>query len=106
MLEICRILPYLRSWGKINKPVLLKRGFTATIDEWLGTAEYILLGGNRNVILCKRGIRTFETHTRFTTSAYLLTKGMYLGSITSVTIGRPVSSLANLSIFNPSSPNP
>lgn len=58
----------LKELGRVNKPVLLKRGFTATIDEWLGAAEYILLGGNRNVILCERGIRTFETHTRFTLS--------------------------------------
>lgn len=58
----------LKELGKISKPVLLKRGFTATIEEWSGAAEYIALGGNRRIILCERGIRTFETHTRFTLS--------------------------------------
>ena len=52
--------------GKCNKPVLLKRGMNATIEEWLNCAEYILSGGNKNVILCERGIRTFETFTRNT----------------------------------------
>ncbi|MFH1230648.1 MAG: 3-deoxy-7-phosphoheptulonate synthase [Planctomycetota bacterium] len=52
--------------GKLNKPVLLKRGMMASIDEFLAAAEYILSKGNRNVILCERGIRTFETATRST----------------------------------------
>lgn len=52
--------------GKVNKPVLLKRGMHATIEEWLNCAEYILNAGNSNVILCERGIRTFETYTRNT----------------------------------------
>jgi len=52
--------------GKIGKPVLLKRGMSATIQEWLLAAEYILSQGNRQVILCERGIRTFETYTRNT----------------------------------------
>lgn len=52
--------------GKVNKPVLLKRGMHATIEEWLNCAEYILNAGNPNVILCERGIRTFETYTRNT----------------------------------------
>lgn len=56
----------LRELGRIDKPVLLKRGIAATIEEWLQAAEYILLGGNQNVILCERGIRTFETYTRNT----------------------------------------
>jgi 3-deoxy-7-phosphoheptulonate synthase len=56
----------LRAAGRLGKPVLLKRGVAATIDELLLAAEYILTGGNRNVILCERGIRTFATHTRFT----------------------------------------
>ncbi len=56
----------LRQLGKINKPVLLKRGLSATIEEWLMSAEYIMAGGNPNVILCERGIRTFETYTRNT----------------------------------------
>jgi len=52
--------------GRVNKPVLLKRGMSATIEEWLLAAEYILSQGNRNVILCERGIRTFERVTRNT----------------------------------------
>ena len=56
----------LSELGKQHKPVMLKRGFTATIEEWLNAAEYIYKGGNHNVILCERGIRTFETATRNT----------------------------------------
>jgi 3-deoxy-7-phosphoheptulonate synthase len=52
--------------GDSQKPVLFKRGMAATIDEWLGASEYITMNGNPNVILCERGIRTFETSTRFT----------------------------------------
>ena len=52
--------------GKIGKPVLLKRGMNSTIEEWLNCAEYILEKGNENVILCERGIRTYETYTRNT----------------------------------------
>lgn len=52
--------------GRSNKPVLLKRGMNATIEEWLNCAEYILNGGNKNVMLCERGIRTYETFTRNT----------------------------------------
>ncbi len=56
----------LRELGKIRKPVLLKRGLSATIEEWLMAAEYILSGGNYDVILCERGIRSFEPYTRNT----------------------------------------
>ncbi len=56
----------LRKIGTTQKPVLLKRGFSATYDELLNAAEYILAGGNPNVMLCERGIRTFETYTRNT----------------------------------------
>jgi len=56
----------LRELGHARKPVLLKRGLSATIEEWLMSAEYILSGGNNDVILCERGIRTFETATRNT----------------------------------------
>jgi 3-deoxy-7-phosphoheptulonate synthase len=56
----------LKDLGKASKPVMLKRGIAATIDEWLMSAEYILSGGNQKVILCERGIRTFETATRNT----------------------------------------
>lgn len=56
----------LREVGMSRKPVLLKRGLSATISEWLQAADYIISGGNRNVVLCERGIRTFETETRNT----------------------------------------
>ncbi|MEX1031697.1 MAG: 3-deoxy-7-phosphoheptulonate synthase [Paenibacillaceae bacterium] len=56
----------LRKLGEIDTPVLLKRGFSATYDEFLNAAEYMLAGGNPNVMLCERGIRTFETYTRNT----------------------------------------
>ena len=56
----------LRELGHAKKPVLLKRGVAATIEEWLLSAEYILAGGNMNVMLCERGIRTFESYTRNT----------------------------------------
>ncbi len=58
--------PLLRAVSTIDKPVLLKRGFAATIEEWLQSAEYILAGGNDRVILCERGIRSFDQATRFT----------------------------------------
>ncbi len=56
----------LRELGKARRPVILKRGLSATIEEWLVTADYLLAEGNDQVILCERGIRTFETDTRFT----------------------------------------
>lgn len=56
----------LKALGKVVKPVMLKRGLSATISEWLNAAEYIMAGGNENVILCERGIRTYETFTRNT----------------------------------------
>lgn len=56
----------LKAVGKLHKPVLLKRGLCATIEEWLMSAEYIMSEGNHDVILCERGIRTFETYTRNT----------------------------------------
>ncbi len=68
----------LKKLGKTNKPILLKRGLSSTIEEWIMSAEYILAGGNPNVILCERGIRTFETYTRNTLdlSAVLAAKRM------------------------------
>jgi 3-deoxy-7-phosphoheptulonate synthase len=54
----------LQEAGRLDKPVMLKRGMSATIDEWLAAAEYILEQGNKNVILCERGIRSFDTHAR------------------------------------------
>lgn len=56
----------LKEVGRAGKPVLLKRGLAATIDEWLNAAEYIIHAGNPNVVLCERGIRTYETYTRNT----------------------------------------
>ncbi|WP_295164301.1 3-deoxy-7-phosphoheptulonate synthase [Selenomonas sp. F0473] len=56
----------LKAIGKSQKPVLFKRGLSATISEWLNAAEYIASGGNENIIFCERGIRTFETYTRNT----------------------------------------
>jgi 3-deoxy-7-phosphoheptulonate synthase len=56
----------LKELGRVKKPVMLKRGMSATIEEWLMAAEYIISGGNEKVILCERGIRTFETYTRNT----------------------------------------
>ena len=56
----------LQEAGRVGHPVLLKRGMSSTIEEWLLAAEYLLSQGNRNVMLCERGIRTFETSTRFT----------------------------------------
>ena len=56
----------LEAVGHIEQPVLLKRGLSATLEEWLLAAEYVMSGGNRDVILCERGIRTYGDHTRFT----------------------------------------
>lgn len=58
--------PLLKALARTQKPVLLKRGMSATIEEWLMSAEYLLAGGNQNVILCERGIRTFDDNVRFT----------------------------------------
>lgn len=58
--------PLLKRVAQCRKPVLLKRGMSATLEEWLMAAEYILAGGNRGVVLCERGIRTFADHTRNT----------------------------------------
>ncbi len=57
---------FIRALGKVKKPVFLKRGISATIQEWLMSAEYIASGGNTDIIMCERGIRTFETYTRNT----------------------------------------
>ena len=68
----------LKELGKVKTPVLLKRGMAATIDELLMAAEYVMSGGNKNVMLCERGIRTFETRTRntFDLSAIPVIKGL------------------------------
>ena len=56
----------LKQLGQVDRPILLKRGLNATYEEWIMSAEYIMAAGNENVILCERGIRTFETFTRNT----------------------------------------
>ena len=56
----------LKAVGRVNKPILLKRGMSATIEDWIMSAEYIMASGNPNVIMCERGIRTFEKYTRNT----------------------------------------
>lgn len=56
----------LKQLGQLDRPILLKRGLNATYEEWVMSAEYIMASGNENVILCERGIRTFETYTRNT----------------------------------------
>ena len=63
---ICRTSPCCAGWPPINKPILLKRGPSATVKEWLLAAEYLLSGGNQQVVLCERGIKTFETEMRNT----------------------------------------
>ena len=70
----------LRELGQVRKPVLLKRGIAATIEELLLSSEYIMSGGNYNVILCERGIRTYETSTRNTMdiSAIPVLKKLYI----------------------------
>jgi 3-deoxy-7-phosphoheptulonate synthase len=59
-------VPLLKALGRSGLPVLLKRGFGCTVDEWIHAAEYVLAEGNESLVLCERGIRTFETATRFT----------------------------------------
>ncbi|KPU43993.1 phospho-2-dehydro-3-deoxyheptonate aldolase [Oxobacter pfennigii] len=70
--------PLLKEVGRLNKPVILKRGLSASIEEWMNAAEYIASNGNLNIILCERGIRTFETYTRNTLdlSAVPIIKGI------------------------------
>ena len=71
----------LRAVGKSQKPVLLKRGLSATIDEWLNAAEYIAAEGNPNIVLCERGIRTFETYTRNTLDLSAVVAAKMLSSL-------------------------
>lgn len=72
-IDICQIgsrnmqnYSLLKEAGRIGKPILLKRGMSATLDEWMKASEYIKMEGNENIILCERGIRTFENYTRNT----------------------------------------
>ncbi|MEX2105182.1 MAG: 3-deoxy-7-phosphoheptulonate synthase [Bacilli bacterium] len=71
----------LKEIGKTDKPVLLKRGLSATIEEWLMSAEYIMSQGNHQVILCERGIRTFETYTRNTLDLSAIPIAKYLSHL-------------------------
>ncbi|OOZ75618.1 3-deoxy-7-phosphoheptulonate synthase, partial [Bacillus cereus] len=78
----------LRAVGKVNKPVLLKRGLAATIDEFINAAEYIIAQGNDQIILCERGIRTYERATRNTldiSAVPILKKETHLPVIVDVT---------------------
>ena len=59
-------VPLLRELGRMDKPVLLKRGMSATFEEWLRAADIVRAGGNEDIVLCERGVRTFESHTRNT----------------------------------------
>lgn len=68
----------LREVARTNKPILLKRGPSATLEEWIMAAEYIMVGGNFNVMLCERGIRTFETYTRNTLDLSMVPAVKYL----------------------------
>ena len=71
----------LKELGKTDKPILLKRGLSATIEEWLMSAEYIMAGGNDSVILCERGIRTFENYTRNTLDLSAIPAGKKLSHL-------------------------
>src|SRR5207244_12327128 len=62
----CQNYPLLREVGRVNKPVMLKRGPSCTIEEWIMAAEHVMSQGNEQVMLCERGIRTLETYTRNT----------------------------------------
>ncbi len=73
--------PLLKKLGKINNPIILKRGMSSTIEEWLFAAEYILEAGNQQVILCERGIRTFETFTRNTLDISAITSVKQLSNL-------------------------
>ena len=89
----------LKAIGKTNKPVLLKRGLSATIKEWLMSAEYIMSEGNPNVILCERGIRTYETYTRntFDVSAISALKELTHLSV----VGDPSHATGKVSLIKP-----
>ena len=109
----------LRRVAEAKKPVLLKRGMATSIQEWLLSAEYVLSGGNPNVILCERGIRTFETATRRSSEKFCTlrapicrmsecsaTRSTRSDSMTSVITGSPVSRRASSSSFSPSASRP
>ena len=88
--------PLLKRLSETRKPVLLKRGLSSTIEEWLGAAEYILNGGNADVMLCERGIRTYSKLTRFTldvTAVPLLKEVTHLPVIVDPSHGTGVRSL-------------
>ena len=86
----------LRKLGTIQTPVLLKRGFSSTYDEFLNAAEYILAGGNPNVMLCERGIRTFETYTRNT---------LDLSAIPVLTTAEPSCQLSQIQVMEQDAEN-
>ena len=88
----------LRALGEVDNPVLLKRGMSATVDELLLAAEYILRSGNQNVMLCLRGVRTFEDHTRATLS---LSTVPYLKQVTHLPVIVDPSHAAGISSLVP-----
>jgi 3-deoxy-7-phosphoheptulonate synthase len=71
----------LKRVGRAKKPVLLKRGMAATLEEWLMAAEYIMAGGNYNVILCERGVRTFSDHSRNTLDLSVVPPAKFLSHL-------------------------
>ncbi len=92
---------FLKEIGKTDKPVLLKRGMDATMEEWLLAAEYILLGGNEQVILCERGIRTFDTSNRNTLDIAGIALAQQLSHLP--VISDPSQATGNRSLIKPAS---
>jgi 3-deoxy-7-phosphoheptulonate synthase len=71
----------LRRVSRASKPVLLKRGLSATLEEWLMSAEYVMAGGNYNVVLCERGVRTFSDHSRNTLDLSVIPPAKHLSHL-------------------------
>ena len=91
----------LKEVAKSGKPILLKRGIAATIEEWLMAAEYIMAGGNENIVLCERGIRTFETYTRNTLDLNAVPMVKYLSHLPIIV--DPSHGTGNWRLVNPMS---
>lgn len=91
----------LKEVAKSEKPILLKRGISATMEEWLMAAEYIMAGGNQNIVLCERGIRTFETYTRNTLDLNAVPMVKYLSHLPIIV--DPSHGTGNWRLVNPMS---
>ena len=91
----------LKEVAKSTKPILLKRGLSATMEEWLMAAEYIMAGGNENIVLCERGIRTFETYTRNTLDLNAVPMVKYLSHLPIIV--DPSHGTGNWRLVNPMS---